>query len=100
MKIWIDDLRVPAEGWLWAKSSQEAIDMLDELLAAGGVYDIISFDHDLGGDDTSRRVMNWIIENQFFPTTEVRIHTANPVGKGWLVGTAERYMPEHVRVWK
>lgn len=100
-RIWLDDERVPKfDGWTWVKTSQEAIDLLTAMRDAGEEYEIISFDHDLGGDDTSRRVMYWIIEHEFFPTSEVFIHTANNVGREYLYGMAERYMPEHVKVAK
>jgi len=98
IRIWLDDLRTPPVGWVWVKDSASAIETLAEFQKLGTDYEVISFDHDLGGDDTSRRVMMWIIENEFFPTSEVFVHTANPVGRTWLVGTAERYMPDHVRV--
>jgi len=99
IRIWLDDLREPTyDGWTWIKDSATAIEFLSALKENNSQYEIISFDHDLGGDDTSRSVMNWIIENEFFPTHEVFIHTANPIGKSWLQGTAQRYMPEHVVV--
>lgn len=59
--------------------------------------EIISFDHDLGGDDTSRRVANWMIENNFW-SEEIRLHTANPVGYEWLQGTFNRYAPDSVKL--
>jgi hypothetical protein len=99
IRIWLDDERTPRfEGWVWVKTSASAIEFLSALQETGAEYEIISFDHDLGGDDTSRRVMNLIIENEFFPTSEVFVHSANPIGKSWLRGTAERYMPEYVKV--
>ena len=98
IRIWLDDLRTPPVGWVWVKDSATAIEMLSEFQRLGTEYELISFDHDLGGDDTSRRVLMWIIENEFFPTDEVFVHTANSVGREFLVGTAKRYMPEHVKV--
>ena len=57
MKLWIDDIRVPPdECWHWAKSSKEALDVL------GCDVCEISFDHDLGGDDTAMPVARRIEE--------------------------------------
>lgn len=87
MRLWIDDLRDPPDGWAWAKTSREAIDTL----SGGGVTEI-SLDHDLGGDDTSRTVVLWMCERDEWPAV-VRVHSANPVGVEWLTGMVERYGP-------
>lgn len=97
--IWVDDLRPAPAGWEWVKTSQDAINHLAKLKASKNSYAVISLDHDLGGDDTTRRVILWIIEQEFFPQEEIRIHTANPVGRDYLKGTAERHFPPHVKVW-
>ncbi|MEV6643273.1 cyclic-phosphate processing receiver domain-containing protein [Amycolatopsis sp. NPDC051371] len=54
-----------------------------------GDFAAISLDHDLGGDDTTRPVVLWLCENDRCPP-EVRVHTANPVGREWLTGMARR----------
>ncbi len=51
----------------------------------------VSFDHDLGGDDTSRPVVIWMIENNF-RFDNYHVHSANPVGAQWLTGMIERYL--------
>lgn len=90
MKLWVDDLRTPPEGWQWAKTSQEAIDIFADPTVT---VDEVSFDHDLGGDDTARKVVLWICENDFCFPPVVRVHTANPVGRDWLVGMVNMYGP-------
>jgi hypothetical protein len=95
-KIWIDDLRDPkdfVEGdWIWVKSSAEAIKTLEQFKNDGIVIGAISFDHDLGGDDTTRPVVLWMCENDFWPVSW-KIHSANPVGREWLAGMLDRYGP-------
>ena len=88
MKLWIDDLRTPPDGWKWAKTSLEAIKILEE-------YDIeeVSFDHDLGGDDTTRTIVAWLCNNPIYWPKVCRVHTRNPVGDEWLRGMIERYGP-------
>ena len=80
--VFLDDRLDPPPGgdWLVARTSKEAI----RLLAAGGVTHI-SFDHDLSGNDTGMKVVDWIDERVAtdpafeFPTW--RIHSMNPVGR-------------------
>ena len=80
-KLWIDDERTPpTRDWLWAKSSTEAMDLLEGLKILGMFIEEVSFDHDLGGTDTSMIVIRWMAMHNFWPTLAV-VHTANPVGR-------------------
>lgn len=88
MKLWVDDLRPPPRNWLWATTSQGAISLLEAFS-----WQEISFDHDLGGDDTTRPIVLWLCEHPKFWPPVIHIHTANPVGREWLVGMIERYGP-------
>ena len=96
MKIWVDDIRTPPdETWRWAKTSAEAIRWLTNSKIVNwrpgwGGIEIMSLDHDLGGDDTTRPIVLWCCENEFWPV-EVRVHSANPVGVEWLEGMIKRY---------
>jgi hypothetical protein len=96
MRIWVDDIREPPdEDWVWAKTSQDALDWLMSSQICGHdtcQFDIMSLDHDLGGDDTTRPIVLWMCENDFWPV-EVRCHSANPVGIDWIEGMIERYKP-------
>jgi hypothetical protein len=90
--LYLDDLRTPPadRDWLVCRSSQEALDRIAEL----GTPQFISFDHDLGGDDTSMVFLNrWVrIPTYADPTRpgwhahgkvtipDYQIHSANPVG--------------------
>jgi hypothetical protein len=104
MKIWVDDIRTPPDNtWYWCKTSQDAIQelIISKMMSNGKLGGIcsmgwiteMSLDHDLGGDDTTRPIVLWCCENDFWPV-EVRIHTANPVGRDWLEGMIERYKHE------
>jgi len=85
--LWIDDIRLPPEGYLWAKTSSEAI----EMISGNDAFNHISFDHDLGGDDTSRKVVLWLCENNDKWPASARVHSMNPIGKEWLLGMIIRY---------
>lgn len=106
MKLWVDDIRLPPkpefdiieqpEGWLWTKNSTDTILVLravKRIYDAMGGWNMISemsLDHDLGGDDTSRAVVLWCCENDYWPN-KVYVHSANPVGIEWLEGMIRRY---------
>mgnify|MGYP000555942061 CR=1 FL=1 len=56
MKLYIDDLRNPPDNtWTVARTSAAAIKTLAE---QPRLPETISFDHDLGGDDTAVGVVN------------------------------------------
>lgn len=89
MRLWVDDERPAPEGWVWAETSDQAIGIL--LLFP--FINEVSFDHDLGGDDTTRKVILYLLDNDIpFPPI-CRVHTANPVGREWLEGMINRYGP-------
>lgn len=98
MKIWVDDIRTPPDDtWRWVKTSDEAILLLSNHLKLVVDYDldvevieIMSLDHDLGGEDTTRPIVLWCCGSNWWPI-EVVVHSANPVGREWLEGMIERY---------
>lgn len=91
MKIWVDDIRQPPDNtWTWVKKSQDAIWWLYYWKASGKPIEIMSLDHDLGGSDTTRPIVLWCCENDYWPE-EVLVHSANPVGIEWLTGMIARY---------
>jgi len=93
MRVWLDDLREAPDGWLWLTSSSTAINWLEWARMMNVRPEAWSFDHDLGGDDTSRAVVLWMCENEFWPDV-CYVHSANPVGIEWIRGMIQRYAPE------
>lgn len=95
LKLWIDDIRNPPdETWEWVTTSEAAIATLKLFKEEGLSWierEAISFDHDLGGDDTTRPVVIWMIENDF-KFKKYSVHSANPVGIDWLRGMIHRYL--------
>lgn len=92
--LFLDDERSP-ESVDWsgktveiARSSGEAIALLD----SKGLPGFISFDHDLGGDDTGMKVMWHLIYGDMdgkwdiSDIQQVQLHTANVVGRKNLEG--------------
>lgn len=93
-KIWVDDLREPPDSsWLWFKDSHEALTWMESRRASGcNMGTVMSLDHDLGGDQTTRPLVLWMCENDVWPE-EVRVHSMNPVGRLWLEEMVKRYAP-------
>lgn len=106
MKLWVDDLRPPpdsrpspynpgetiSDGWWWAKNSKAAIHSLSYHHRMKTPFEELSLDHDLGGDDTTRPIVLWMIEHNVWPQ-KISVHSANPAGREWLTGMIERYRP-------
>lgn len=78
MRLFIDDLRVPpSEDFIVARTSIEAI----EAVKHHGWPTFISFDHDLGGEDTAMVFLRMLVNlRQGQPIPDYIIHSANPVG--------------------
>ena len=82
-KLFIDDERFPVdEGWVIARSSADAI----AEIARRGWPSYISFDHDLGGDDTTKPVVDWLIcevldGNYRGAMPDYYVHSQNPIGR-------------------
>jgi hypothetical protein len=85
--LFIDDLRIPktvspCEERKIVRTSGEAISYVKE----HGVPNYISFDHDLGGEDTAIKFVDWLIEYDLDGHINIsnlmyHVHSANPVGK-------------------
>lgn len=95
MKVWVDDIRhPPCEYDVWFLNSKDTIHFLGLCMKNDLRPSLMSLDHDLGGDDTSRAIVLWCCENDWWPV-EVRVHSANYVGVEWLEGMIERYHPDN-----
>jgi hypothetical protein len=98
MRLYLDDLRpLPDDFDRLARTAGEAID----LLRAGRVT-FLSFDHDLGTEETGYTVAKWIEQAAFegtLPPLRWAIHTANPVGRRNIeaaMRNAERYWQDRI----
>lgn len=102
MKVWLDDIRNPAEhghaGWEWAKTANEAI----ALLSTRHVTDI-SLDHDLAWEHypnndkgppykekTGYDVALWMERTGIWPE-HVACHSMNPVGRARIEATIRKH---------
>lgn len=89
MKIWIDDVRLPPQGYYWCKSVNEAIAFISFNQILYGTtkedyhkIDLIDIDHDAGvyasdGGDYIK-LLDWLeFVGYNYP---IHIHSMNPVG--------------------
>lgn len=95
VKIWVDDLRPVPEGYLGAKSVNQAIALIEAAERDHVKIEVIDLDHDLGdfasdGGDAIK-LLDYLAENEkFYP---IEIHTMNPVGRANMVRLIRRYWP-------
>lgn len=79
MKLWIDDIRPAPKDYIWIKSVNEAILIINTYKNA---IELIDIDHDAGryaqyGGDYIK-LLDWLEETDCnYP---IRIHSMNPVG--------------------
>lgn len=100
-KVYIDDIRNPkASDFAVVRSSSEAINYF----VKNGCPSYISFDHDLGGEDTSMKIVHWLIERdlnengKFIPSDfDFHVHSANPVGVKNIEGLLNSYLKHKQR---
>ena len=100
-KLFIDDERWPIDDgtqWVIARSSADAISAVEIL----GVPEYISFDHDLGGDDTSIKFIWWMIDAYLderitsFPT-QYYVHSQNPIGSANIRSLMDSFIHSKVK---
>lgn len=95
MKLWIDDMRPAPEGYIWARSTHDAILIIEayskfldymccriEEPQTLPWFDVIDIDHDAGdyadhGGDFIK-VLYWMEEHHL--KAPIHIHSMNPVG--------------------
>jgi hypothetical protein len=99
--MFIDDERNPAFLERFGFTRVEYVDMIVvrssgaaiRYMVEHGVPEFISFDHDLGGKDTSQVVVKWMIEALLDKKIELPynfdffVHSQNPIGAKWIFDT-------------
>lgn len=96
-KMFIDDERHPVtDDWVITRTSDDALAHMN----VHGCPIEISFDHDLGGDDTAMAVVKEMINLDldapgFIPTNfTFSVHSANPVGSKNISGLLNGYLAQ------
>ncbi len=90
-KLFIDDERNPPDNtWIVTRSSSNAL----EYIRNNGMPNFISFDHDLGGDDTTMIFLKNLVDNVWNGTDsppDYKVHSANPVGSLNIISFMESW---------
>lgn len=88
--IWLDDIRPNPEGWVWAHSVNEAIELFEN-----NIVHYLSLDHDMGGAPGGDGValVDWMTDNRVWPERGVVIHSMNPVGRRVMMQQIDRQGP-------
>ena len=98
VRFWVDDERnAPDDSWSVSRTSKEAIKRIGIAAHYSGRLEEISLDHDLGGDDTGMKVLNWMIEHEVWPE-ELTIHTSNREARDRMLLAADVEAPEWVKI--
>ena len=82
MKLWVDDVRKAPDGYMWARTTNDAISIIRIAVESCINVEVIDLDHDSGdyawdGGDYIR-VLDWMERNKI--SIPIRIHSMNPVG--------------------
>lgn len=99
MKLWVDDERpTPDTSWVRMVSSAGGIAELYHARAHGIPVQEVSLDHDLGGEDTGFKVLDWMIEKSFWPNV-LTIHTSNPPARKRMLQAANAEAPASTEIY-
>lgn len=105
IKVWLDDVRPVPAGWVWVKSAEAALALLE-----AGEVETMSLDHDLGmrifinedgievaSEDRYAKDGTWLvnqmIRNNLWPKHKPNVHSANPVGAQRMKSLIDKYGP-------
>lgn len=90
-KLWLDDqlddIRPVPLGFIGARSSAEAIDLVDRLGPPG----FMNLDHDLGGDDTAMVFLKYLAYTCDSGPPDYIVHSQNPIGRANIVSYIESW---------
>lgn len=108
----------PSDNWYHARNVEDAKEIVWHLLSEGEIWENASLDHDLGAcqdclgglsiEDWLRKnafvsmpncehfgtgytFVQWMIENEIWPTNRPRVHSMNPVGRKRMEEDIEKY---------
>lgn len=113
IRLWLDDIRDPerfgAGGYLWVKTADEAIRVLET-----GFVEFASLDHDLSdeqmragargeivvppGEKTGYHVVCFLEEHpEFWPPEGTRVHSMNPAGVKRMLQVIDKHYRRRFR---
>lgn len=108
INVWLDDVREPPEGYVWIRSVEDVIKLLDVkiLVPTGSRYVFkslvkeLSLDNNLGsGFDEGKCVVDWLEkrvseDNGFCLPDIIYVHTGNPVAGKYMMDVLNKISPD------
>ena len=93
MKLWIDDVRPPPEGYKWLQSVNEAIWSIEGWERLDEKIELIDLDYDSGDYEKDGgpyiKLMDWLVERgTLYP---LAFHSQNCVGMEYMKRMYKRY---------
>lgn len=94
-KLYLDDLRMIPEGFFCVRSYAEFV----IFIKINGLPDFISFDHDLGLEESGFDCAKWLVDycldyNKKLP--DFKVHSQNPVGKQNIESLLNNFKKKHL----
>lgn len=97
MRLYVDDIRPCPEGFVLARSYEEAV----EIILRKRIR-VLSLDHDLGQEKSGYDLCKFLVENcldsRIEWPDEIYLHTDNPVGRNNMLQLLAHYAPEITKV--
>lgn len=90
MRLYVDDTRLCPEGWVLARTYEEALELL-----SGGKVTHLDLDWNLGQgrDHTGMCILHWLetaIRSRQIPLPEISVHTADAGARRQMLETIQR----------
>ncbi len=97
MRLWLDDLRPVPEGYIGAKSVNEAIALIETAEDEGEEIEMLDLDYDLGRYEADGGngvdLIEWLADREtFYP---VKIHSTHPYGAHLMERKIAGYWDEY-----
>lgn len=89
-KLYLDDLRPIPEGYIGVRSYAEFVTYITN----NGLPDFISFDHDLGLEESGYDCAKWLVNHCLdhnFRLPKFDVHSQNPVGKQNILSLLQNF---------
>jgi hypothetical protein len=94
INVFLDDYRHCPEGFVWAKTAAECIELLEHCQV-----DILSLDYDLGwGEPTGYEVTLYMVKHQRYPRA-IYLHTSSPTGRMNMYHLLASHIPKRVELY-
>jgi len=110
VKLYLDDIRPCHDGWTYAQSVSEAVSKVEACIKRGETWTHASLDHDLAMEHyiissygappqtgTGCDFVDWMIEQNRWPTNKPAVHSQNPVGAARMRQAIDKFWLERAQ---